>query len=114
MGMFDWYEPDPALSCPDCGTPLREWQGKEGENALFVWKQGKSSPVDQRVDEELKLPPEQLLSRCLPAEFEFYSYDCPRHRIIAQGKTRGGVWTESKILHVGVLQRPSDRPQQDR
>jgi len=54
MGMLDWYRPVPDLACPVCGTPLREWQGKEGPCGLFVWQQGEIAPIDQVVDEECR------------------------------------------------------------
>ena len=54
MGMFDYYEPDPALACPVCRAPLAGWQGKDGPCALLVWRQGVASPVDQAVPEESK------------------------------------------------------------
>ncbi len=36
MGMFDWYKPKERTCCPVCKEVLEEWQGKDGDNALFV------------------------------------------------------------------------------
>jgi hypothetical protein len=47
--MFDYYEPVPVLTCPKCGAELREWQGKDGPCALFVWRQHEPNPVGQRA-----------------------------------------------------------------
>ena len=57
MGMFDWYEPSGALSCPVCSAELSEWQGKDGPCALFVWQQGFAVPVDQNVVENARCQP---------------------------------------------------------
>src|SRR5688572_2095513 len=77
MGFFDWYEPIPELACPVCRKPLHEWQGKDGPNGLFLWRQGRAAPVDQLIDEDdVKLCPEDISIRRLPPNFTIYSYDC--------------------------------------
>lgn len=40
MGMFDEYEPAPALCCPDCEATLEGWQGKDGPCGLLHFKMG--------------------------------------------------------------------------
>ncbi len=74
MGMFDWYEPA-QQACPVCDRPIAEWQGKDGPNLLFVWRQGTPHPVDQRVD-DVRLPPAETAPFRLPSTFTIYAYCC--------------------------------------
>jgi hypothetical protein len=102
MGMFDRYKPALSLSCPACKAPLREWQGKDGPNGLFVWRQGHIAPIDQDASEDAKLEPEVMAKKRLPEEFQIYSYDCPDHGPIrARCETKEGIWISSKIESVG-------------
>jgi hypothetical protein len=102
VGMFDWYEPIPPLSCPVCGTQLNEWQGKDGPNALFVWKQGHISPTDQLASEDAKLEPAKMARWKLPNEFVIYSYDCTNHApIMAHCETKDGVWSTTRVEDFG-------------
>ncbi len=97
--MFDWYEPQPALSCPECGAPLVQWQGKEGPRGSFVWRQGVTAPVDQRADEGVRLPEDRRRTFRLPGTFCFYSYDCAEHRPIdARGTCVEGTWHRTELL----------------
>ena len=111
MGMFDWYRPAGKFECPVCHTALREWQGKDGACALYVWQQGGAAPVDQACDEECKGLPEITAASRLPAEFAIYSYDCERHCIYAACTCIDDVWSETSLA--GFFDRlPSvtDRP----
>lgn len=103
MGMFDWYRPRAEIQCPECGMPLKEWQGKDGPRALFVWSEGERWPIDQLVEEEWKLPEDERRKFELPIEFLIYSYDCDKHVVSAKGKTIDGVWSETTI-HPQVIQ----------
>ena len=76
MGLFDEYIPDPPLFCPLCQASLNGWQGKDGPCGLFVWRQGIASPIDQRVDSEIQLPPEVRAQRRLPNQFMIYTKCC--------------------------------------
>jgi len=76
MGMCDWYEPRGAFSCLVCGGGLREWQGTDGPCALFVFREGQAGAVDQRFDDEVGMPKDELRSVELPADFQICSYDC--------------------------------------
>ena len=76
MGMFDYYEPDPARACPVCGNESLEWQGKDGPCALLIWKQGNKSCVGQRVPDETYGDPAVLSQLRLPPEFEIYAECC--------------------------------------
>lgn len=43
MGMFDCYEPVPAIACR-CGSSLDGWQGKGNFCELLTWTQGRPDP----------------------------------------------------------------------
>ena len=109
MGMFDTYRPKAETACPVCGTPLTEWQGKDGPCALFIWEEGVKWPVDQAIDdEEVKLTAEELRKHSLPEAFVIYSYDCASHKpIFAQCSCRDGIWSNTKILS---FEQPPGRP----
>lgn len=77
---------------------LKEWQGKDGPNALFVWSEGEGAPVDQPIDEDAKISEEARRSFRLPEEFEIYSYDCERHRVLAKCRTTDGIWSETRVV----------------
>lgn len=98
MGMFDHYEPFPALSCPVCGQPLSDWQGKDGPCALLVWRQGCASPVDQAVPDESRADPDVLRALRLPVDFEIYTQCCGgRFFVTAQCQAPDGVWSRTKL-----------------
>jgi len=98
MGMFDTYVPAGPLVCPMDGTPLIEWQGKDGPCALLVWHEGQRYPTDDWVDEELRQPG-TVLEFMLPPVFRIRCYDCPRHHPIEAICTAvDGVWTETRLL----------------
>jgi hypothetical protein len=93
MGMFDWYEPTGAWTCLECGDSLTGFQGKDGPNALLVWREGVSRmAVEQRIDE-----PFDVLDHygCLPHRFTFYAY-CPNdHFQEFVGECVDGLWSRS-------------------
>ena len=100
MGMFDYYEPQPPIQCESCGRIVKEWQGKDGPNALFVWRQGFAAPVEQKVDEECKLSPQELAKWRLPPQFSIMPVgvncrNCAREGI---GRVENGVWTALEII----------------
>lgn len=98
MGMFDHYEPVPGLTCPACGAPLDGWQGKDGDCALFVWRQGRAAPVGQDVPEESRALPEVAAGCRLPEEFEIYTQCCGgRFFVTAQGRAPDGHWAETEL-----------------
>lgn len=95
LGMFDWYEPVPPVLCPTCGAVTSGWQGKDGPNALFVWRQGFAHPVSQRVDDPIE--DERLREFALPAEFQLWTH-CPAgHELLAEGSSQRGVWTATTL-----------------
>ena len=105
--MFDWYKPSQNLECPVCKVALFEWQGKGGPNGLFIWREGELSPVDQLVDDDCKISQDARGSFRLPENFEIYSYDCERHRVLANCVTRDGAWSETNIVAVTDLGMPT-------
>jgi len=99
MGMFDAYEPDPPLACPVCGRTLAGWQGKDGPNALFVWRQGRPEPVDQRASEDCRLAPEARARFRLPERFEIETVCCGgRFPVTATCRAPQGSWSETTLV----------------
>ena len=98
MGMFDTYLPAKSHTCPACGEPLTEWQGKDAQCGLFVWKEGVAFPIEHPVAEECQFSPEELSVKRLPDTFDIYSYDCPRHHPInAHCRCINGVWSVTEL-----------------
>jgi hypothetical protein len=92
--MFDEYIPDPPLNCPACGKELQGWQGKDGPNALLVWKQGQAAPVDQAIEDgTIRLEPENLAAFRLPEEFFIYTQCCARFFVEADCTCERETWT---------------------
>lgn len=98
MSMFDSYRPAYEQRCPVCSRVLRQWQGKDGPNGLFLWAEGTRSPVEQAVDEELQIDRGTRERLVLPARFVIYSYDCPEHHPIeAECRAPDGTWIETAV-----------------
>jgi hypothetical protein len=94
--MFDYYQPSERFVCGHCGLPL-EWQGKDGPNALFVWRQGEATPIDQPIVAESKMDPVWRATYRLPPTFSLNGF-CERHHITeAIGRCDGEVWTEIEV-----------------
>lgn len=100
MSLFDWYEPEPPLSCPVCGAALPEWQGTNGPCLLFVWRQGLIAPVEHRGDgEDFQVYDADLKRWKLPEEFVIVSHDCPcPYPVQAIGHTEQGVWARTVLV----------------
>jgi len=105
MGMFDWYEVQPGLSCPSCGAKLSEWQGKSGPCALFRWGLGHAAPVAQLVDDDVACSEDVRETARLPDDFEIHT-SCPSCKtwIEALGSCEAGVWTRVDLLY--PLEKP--------
>lgn len=100
MGMFDWFEPRPALSCPSCGSVLAGWQGKSGPNCLFNWVQGRASPPTQLVDDDAACSDSVREAARLPEDFEIHtSCESCKTWVDAVGSCERGVWTRVDFLH---------------
>ena len=94
--MFDYYQPTEQFVCGECGLPL-EWQGKDGPNAPFVWRQGEAAPIDQPIVEESRMDPVRRATYRLPPTFRLKGF-CERHHITeATGRCDGEVWTEIDV-----------------
>jgi hypothetical protein len=98
MGMFDWYRPTGVASCPACGEVLGDWQGTDGPCGLFVWEQGEMAPVDQLVDEEVRLEEADRRKCRLPGVFRLYAYCRCGRRVDAEGGCDRGVWTSTRLM----------------
>jgi hypothetical protein len=98
MSLFDSYRPATQQRCPVCLRLVHKWQGKDGPNGLFVWREGLLSPVEQNAAKEACLDQSTRERLRLPARFVIYSYDCPDHQPIeADCRAPEGVWTETII-----------------
>jgi hypothetical protein len=100
MGMYDTYQPVPALSCPVCERPLESWQGKDADNALLIWRQGVAAPVGQDIDDpEIAVPFDEPPLAQLPAKFDIYSYDCGcPFRVDAKCEAPEGTWLRTTLV----------------
>ena len=96
MGMFDYYVLQEDYRCPKCGQLLTEFQGKDSENALFVWKEGNEYPIDQRVVPESKISKEALRKESLPSSFRIYDFCKNRHETILDcEKLENNYWIKT-------------------
>lgn len=92
--MFDWYRPDPSLSCPQCGAELDEWQGKDGPCLFLSWRQGVDAPLSTPyTPANWREQPNRL-----PASFGIYSVDCPCNELVeAECQCVDGTWTTTEL-----------------
>jgi hypothetical protein len=108
MGMFDRYRPSELLACPVCGTPLQQWQGKDGPCGLFVWQQGHTAPIAQEADDDSRLSDDALVVWRLPESFTIYSYDCScPFPVEAIGMTSYGTWATTELVTAANAQQRS-------
>ncbi len=108
MSMIDYFEPVPELECPRCGKVLNDWQGKDAENALFVWKQGVLHPTKQCVDDEnSRLTAKELTRFTLPDEFTICTHcTCSTKFLIeAFGKSLDGIWHQTKLMQPEEIEK---------
>ena len=111
MSLFDYYEPEPAQSCPVCGSRLVEWQGKDAECAMLVWRQGCHHPVGQKVDSDIAIADLESLNNSLPSRFLIYSFDCKcPFPVTAECTTEHEVWNNCQVITAdNVKQWPEER-----
>ena len=68
VSLFDWYEPY-EVRCPDCDQVFPHWQGRDGPNLLFLWRQDARNPVAHDVDDNLRVEPSHWTDFALPRLF---------------------------------------------
>ena len=95
MGMFDYYKPAKKYSCPVCGTPLKDWQGKDGPccRPLCLAK-GEKYPVDQLVDDKVRSSARRGHDGCYRSALGSTRMTVPiitRLMLLAQPKMRSGL-----------------------
>ena len=61
-------------------------------------EQDQVAQVDQLVDDECKLSPEDRAEVRLPVRFEFYAQCLCPTLLVAVGATEHGVWTRTELL----------------
>ncbi len=99
MGMFDFYKPKQELKCPVCNFPLKEWQGKDADCALFVWQEGEQTPIGQKVDDSIRISEAELSKRKLPEVFIIYCYECNcGFPVMANCQCKNGVWVKTELI----------------
>lgn len=111
--MFDSYEPEPAVSCPWCALAIGNWQGNDGPNLLFVWRQGERNPVDQAMDPESRFGPERLSEFVLPDVFTMTGWCAADHITDGVGVCAQGTWAKTYI-DADVLRRAAEQNERDR
>lgn len=109
MGMFDWYLPDPPLPCRWCGAQLADFQGKQGPCELLVWRERRQEPVDQRCDEQWRMPEAVRQRLRLPPTFGIRGecQSCANHSDFTC-YTESGTWIDSVLGCFGRLDHPID------
>ena len=105
--MFDWYEPDPLPTCPECGADMKVCQGKDGPNAVLVWQQGLAYPTAQRADDPWL--GEELERFSLPARFRFSCWCVNDHESVWDGSGQDGVWTSTHPAPLRAQVRAGDQ-----
>lgn len=95
MGMFDTYEPEPALKCPMCGVDLPELQGKDGPKILATYKQGEEIPErdDWDWEKEWGIEPDRAAD-----QIRIYTSCKNGHWVEAMGRLEGRRWVETTIV----------------
>lgn len=97
MGMFDHFEPVPPIEVD--GVVLSGWQGKAGPCALYIWRQGKASPIEHAVDQEWKEKPAVVAGIRLPEgeSLIYTTHPNDKRWINAAILVRNGTWVETRL-----------------
>lgn len=99
MGMFDYYEPVPALVCPFCAETLGGWQGKGAACHLVTWRQLRLYPVlDDECPKEHRLPDGTL---------PIYTF-CTNCKawLDAECLVENGIWVSTRLELVAPARTP--------
>lgn len=93
MGMYDYYAPDPPLSCRGCGQELTDFQGKDGPCELLVWTEGSAAPAKQLGDPDFRRPPDEIERYRLDQHAGIYT-SCPACDAFTEATAfvESGVW----------------------
>ena len=93
MGMFDTYEPVPAIPCPTCGTPLSGWQGKDGPCELLTWRQHEKQGLDDDTTSSYVLTDgdHRIYTGCGQCKTKLTE-------ILALAKVYDNVWTKTVLV----------------
>jgi hypothetical protein len=97
VSLFDWYEPY-EIRCPDCDQVFRHWQGKDGPNLMFLWRQDARHPVGHEVDEDFRIAPSRWDEFTLPGLF-LIEASGDGHYATATGECVDGVWRRTYLHH---------------
>jgi hypothetical protein len=114
MSLFDTFVPDPLLHCPVCQSALTDWQSHDGPCGLMVWRQGFASPIDQLIDGDARLPPDELVRLRLPDTFRITTRCCsPRFWVEAICRSASGVWSTCEVVTVQNARQHKDERRED-
>lgn len=94
---FDWYEPHGDATCPICGEVVGTWQGKDGPNALFLWKEGRRHPVDQIADPDARISPDRYREFELPDAFTISGFCANDHHVLAECSCIDRTWSTTIV-----------------
>lgn len=98
MGMYDHFEPVPALHCPKCDAELHGWQSKPEGCNQFLWQQGVAAPASHAVDKQWQWSRERLDALRLPEpEFEIYVSCSCREWVVADCRCVDSIWVETRL-----------------
>jgi hypothetical protein len=98
MALYDEYEPNPAIQCPECDEPVVGWQGKDGPCALLCWRQGQVSPTPHPAVEEGLYERSALQRMRLPGVFGIRTRcTACTNWVEATCFSEDGVWTRTVL-----------------
>jgi hypothetical protein len=95
--LFDWYEPY-EIRCPDCDQVFTNWQGRDGPNLLFLWRQDARHPVGHDVDPNFRVDESHWVDFTLPRLFLIEATGAGHHAS-ATGQCVDGVWRRTHLHH---------------
>lgn len=111
--MFYTYQPRNPQKCPVCGSQLKEWQGKDGPCALFVFAEGVSGSIRQEAG-DLNIPEIIREKEKLPKLFLIFSYDCEcPYPIEAVCDPNNGIWVKTRIIDLSTAKKRKEETKKD-
>jgi hypothetical protein len=99
MGLYDTYCPNISYKCQNCASSIDGYQGKDGPNGLFLFKEGFDGAFDQTMDQEFKISKDKLAKIKLPNRFEIYTF-CDKCNFMNSfvGTAVNGKWVSTNRL----------------